>query len=735
MEFGSKSAHEVVLRAEGLRVQYEGPTPTRAVRDVSLELRRGEVLGIAGESGCGKSTLAYALTRLLRPPARLTSGKIIFMDRNGDPPVDIMSMNRASLREFRWSKVSMIFQSGMNALNPVTSLRKQFADIFEAHCPGIGEEECEQRSLKLLEAVGLDGARLRSYPHELSGGMRQRAGIAMALALNPQIIVMDEPTTALDVVVQREILDNIEWLRDEFGFSLIFISHDLALLLEMSDRLAVMYAGEVVEHAPADLLGRAPSHPYTRALLHSVPELSGRRRLLRGVPGSPPDLGNPIPGCAFAARCTFALDRCQDVHPDLGPTTVAREDTGNFGSWEVACHLHDPLARPTGPPPELAGGRLGSSRKQGRIEVLQGVSPAEEFAEPRRPGDGGKAVLEVSNLTVEFPQRKGTKLRAVDDVSFELHVGETLALVGESGSGKSTIALALARLIKPTHGQIRLDGRPAGKWGRGLRAYRRQVQLVFQDPFASLNPAFSVRHHLRRPLVIAGTSRSLLDESIEDLLLSVNLVPPSVFAGKRPHELSGGQRQRVSIARALAPRPSVLLADEPVSMLDVSVRLEILNLLETLKRSRNLALLYISHDLATARHFSTRIMVMYRGEVVESGPADEVILHPAHPYTQLLAASVPTATVDHEQLTAERRLRRETAERRAETGARAEALTPSGCRFADRCPHAMDVCAAHPPDFKTSQSHAVRCWLHDPSRAGASDASGSTTRPELAKRA
>jgi peptide/nickel transport system ATP-binding protein len=322
------------------------------------------------------------------------------------------------------------------------------------------------------------------------------------------------------------------------------------------------------------------------------------------------------------------------------------------------------------------------------------------------------SVLEVHDLTVDFAQRSGPKFRAVNEVSFELRAGETLALVGESGSGKSTVARVLARLVAPTSGEVLLHDKPAGRRGRRLRQYRREVQLVFQDPFASLNPSFSVGHHLRRPLLISGHPRAGLEDAVEGLLRSVNLGPPSVMVKKYPHELSGGQRQRVAIARALAPNPSVMLADEPVSMLDVSIRLEILNLLDRLKRDRNLALLYITHDLATARHFSTHVMVMYRGEIVEHGPVDEVILQPAHPYTQLLASAVPAPTTTRQQLAEERRARQE-AGKAQHTAERSEALVDTGCPFRRRCPHAMEICVQHPPDFPIGPQHTARCWLHD----------------------
>ncbi len=318
----------------------------------------------------------------------------------------------------------------------------------------------------------------------------------------------------------------------------------------------------------------------------------------------------------------------------------------------------------------------------------------------------------MRGLTVDFGQRGGAKLRAVDHLSFGLREGQTLALVGESGSGKSTVVRAVGQLERRTSGDILLDGRPAGRHGQALRAYRRKVQLVFQDPFASLNPMHTVRHHLTRPLLLRpGHHRGAeLDQAVDELLRSVNLTPPDEIARKYPHELSGGQRQRVAIARALATDPDVLLADEPVSMLDVSIRLEILNLLDRLKRDRNLALLYVTHDLATARHFSSEIMVMYRGEIVEHGPSDEVILHPAHPYTQILAAAAPDPTVSRRSLAAARQTRQ--SERATRDAERREVVTGQGCRFRPRCPFAMDICATHPQDLQTAPGHLARCWLY-----------------------
>jgi peptide/nickel transport system ATP-binding protein len=346
---------DVVLRAEHVCVEYAGRRPTRAVRDVSFELRRGEILGIAGESGCGKSTLAYALARMLKPPAELTSGSITFARPDG-PATDVMALDSEALRLFRWNSVSMVFQSAMNALNPVTTLSRQFADIFKAHRPAMDRTARDAKTRELLEMVGIDPGRGHDFPHELSGGMRQRVTIAMALALEPEIVIMDEPTTALDVVVQREILDEIERLQSELGFSIIFITHDLPLLLEVSDWLAVMYAGRFIEYAPSAAVAAAPAHPYTLGLLASSPDMRGAWRELHGIPGMPPDLRENLPGCPFAPRCPFAFEPCRDTTPAL------RSLTGRGGDgWRAACHLHDPGCRPGGPPAAL---RLEAERER-----------------------------------------------------------------------------------------------------------------------------------------------------------------------------------------------------------------------------------------------------------------------------------------------------------------------------------------------------------------------------------
>jgi peptide/nickel transport system ATP-binding protein len=347
-----------VLSVQDVNVVYHGSRPTWAVRDVSLDLRRGEVLGLAGESGCGKSTLAYAITRLLRPPGELSSGRVLFTDSGPDgdgSTVDIAGLSGEQLRRFRWRKVAMVFQGAMNALNPVLSVRRQLTDTLAAHLPELSRQQRLDRAGELVDLVGIDRARLRAFPHQLSGGMRQRVMIAMALALRPDVIIMDEPTTALDVVVQRDILREIDRLREQFGFAVVFITHDLSLLLEISDRIAIMYAGRIVEEGPAGQIGTRPGHPYTAGLLNCFPSLRGERRDLHGVPGSPPDLAAPLVRCAFADRCPHVFADCREVVPPLLPPAPR---PGGRPDGAVACLLHDPARNPAGLPEPLRRGEF-----------------------------------------------------------------------------------------------------------------------------------------------------------------------------------------------------------------------------------------------------------------------------------------------------------------------------------------------------------------------------------------
>jgi len=654
---------QVLLSIRSLTIDYVGERSVRAVDNLSLDIERGEFVGLLGESGSGKSSAALGALRLLPPPAVIRSGQVLLEG------LDLLSASDEQLRSLRFRRSSVVLQSAMHALSPVLTIGEQISDVILAH-EDVGREEALERSAELLELVGIARSRLRDYPHRFSGGMRQRVALAMALALRPALVVLDEPTTALDVLIEREILEQLATLRRSLGFSVLFVSHDVRLLLEHCDRLAVLYAGRLCEVASKDELARGGRHPYTRGLLEALPSLGAARRRLPGIPGAPPDLARPPAGCRFHPRCGQKSERCGIQVPELAQVESRSQ---------LACHhplgLRPSAAvpeaegddRPTAPDPfevPLLGTSLGSDEE---TSPMPGVVPRSERARQadevdtedppavetglilQNAGSWAQALLEARQLVKVFRSAGGAGSagsatpRAVDDVSFQLAAGEIVALVGESGSGKSTVLRLLAGLEAPSSGEVWLGGAPGLGPRRGPSlAFRRRVQIVLQDPFASLNPVHTVAHHLERALLghrLAVAAAALLGQQLA-LLEQVGLAPASDFLPRRPHELSGGQRQRVAIARALAVEPEVILADEPTSMLDVSVRAGILNLLSDLKRERGLSILLVTHDLASARYVADRILVLDAGRIVESGPTEELLRAPAHPKTrQLLAAA------------------------------------------------------------------------------------------------
>jgi peptide/nickel transport system ATP-binding protein len=639
---------EPVLRVRDLVTNFDTERGlVRAVNGVSFDLHARETLGIVGESGSGKSVTAMSLLRMVRRPGRVESGEITYHGR------DLVTLPEKGLREVRGGGIGMIFQDPMSSLNPVMRIRGQLVEAMRTHGK-FTAAQARTRAVDLMRRVGIPDpdARLADYPHAFSGGMRQRVMIAMALANEPDVLIADEPTTALDVTIQAQILDLLAELNRDLGTAIVLITHNLGVIARSCQRVAVMYGGRIVEQAPVDELFAAPRHPYTRALLAATPRLANSRTLpLIPIEGRPPDLSAPIPGCPYAARCEAAVDRCHDEHP---PTY--REANREWACWVAG--------------PE---GRLPS-----RL-VPDNPSPQEEL--PGRPDP----LLAVDDLVKTFPvKRPSTRFRrrtvhvsAVDGVGFSIAPGETLGLVGESGCGKSTLARALLGIHPATSGTIRFDGRDVGTLrGTELAWYRGQTQLVFQDPMSSLNPRLTVGDAVGEPLLvhrIAGGERA--KRRVGELLELVGLDPR--VASRYPHEFSGGQRQRIVIARALAVNPRLLVCDEAVSALDVSLQAQILNLLRDLQRELGLAYLFIGHDLATVRHISHRIMVMYLGHVVESGPAEKTTANPWHPYTASLLSAVPEPDPP-----GERRRKRIVL-----TGDVPSPMTPPpACRFHTRCP-------------------------------------------------
>ena len=660
-----------------MRISFQTPQgPLHAVNGVSFNLEQGETLAIVGESGCGKSATALSLTRLLPAAAATVTGRIWFQ---GD---DLLAMPEEELREIRGRHIAMVFQDPMSSLNPVRTIGVQMGEMLRLHLK-MGRRQAQARSVELLASVGIPSParQLNVYPHQLSGGMRQRVMIAMALSCEPQIVIADEPTTALDVSIQAQILELLRRITEVHRTSLLMVSHDLSVVAGLADRIAVMYAGEIVESGPTGTVFAQPRHPYTLGLLSCIPRLdTPRTDTLRSIEGGLPDPHATKVGCPFAPRCSFVMERCLVDPPALEEKAPAQT---------AACWAD--LSQVTA---EAGGAGFEARRRAG---------PGTDS----RPA--ASILLSVTDLKVHFPigafvpLRARPQLRAVDGVSFEVPKGGTLGIVGESGCGKSTTGRALLRLVEPTSGQIRFEGRDvAAMGGDELRALRPHMQMVFQDPYSSLNPRLSVEEAVGEPLVVhRAPERKALHSRVAELLEMVGL--PVRLAERFPHQLSGGQRQRVSIARALALHPSLIVADEPTSALDVSVRAQILNLMRELQDEHRLTYVFISHDLSIVRHMSTRVAVMYLGKIVEIADRDTLYANPQHPYTQALLAVVPVPDP-----VLERGRRR--APIRGDVPNPAD--PPHGCRFNTRCPLAFERCfQEEPPLADLGRDHRAACFL------------------------
>jgi peptide/nickel transport system ATP-binding protein len=606
-----------LLEVRDLCVDYapRDGSVAHAVRGVTFSIEEGEFVGLLGESGSGKSTLGTAILRLTEKPGRIASGSVVFDGQ------DITDADERTLRRIRWQQMSTVFQSSMNSLNPVMTVEAQFRDVIEVHTDLRGDAVTD-RAAELLEMVFIDRRFLRFYPHELSGGMKQRVAIALALCLDPRLVVLDEPTTGLDVIVQRSILDNLRRLQAERGFAVLFISHDIGTVLEAADRVMIMYAGQLVEQQPAASMLRDPMHPYAKGMLGSYADPRADTIRITYIPGRPPSLVDLPQGCPFAPRCPEAVDVCHVDDPALLP----------LDGGEVACHVA--RAQRTGAQDGVrVRGFAGPVFVKSASDLVAGAADSD-------------VVLAVEHVSKTYTRRKGfttSTVEAVDDVSFRLRRGRVTALVGQSGSGKTTIARLVTAVERPDAGTIRFGDTRVDQLGRRASTrFRRHVQMVFQDPFAALNPNRTLAYALSRPLRnYAGLSGEALQQRIDELLETVGLSPAADYRDKLPHQLSGGQRQRVVVARALAPDPRIIVADEPISMLDVSIRAEVLELLDSLVREHDLAVLYITHDLLSARMLADDVLVMHEGRLVEEGPALQVIREARDDYTQRLLDAIP----------------------------------------------------------------------------------------------
>jgi peptide/nickel transport system ATP-binding protein len=601
-----------VLRTQDLRTVIDSDRGSvRAVDGVDFELRKGECFALVGESGSGKSMTALSLMRLLPEAGRIAGGRV----RLGD--VDLLALPEAAMRAVRGRRVAMIFQEPATALNPVLTVGKQIVEVIERHTE-LRADAARARALELIAAVGIPEGERRfgEYPFQLSGGLKQRVMIAAALAVDPEVLIADEPTTALDVTIQAQILELLAKLQRERGMALLLITHDLAIVAQMAHRVAVMYAGEIVEIAERDAFMRAPQHPYSQKLFGALPSPQRRARELAVIRGQVPALTRPFDQCRFADRCDFVFARCRVEAPRL-----LEPAPGHF----ARCHLRE---EGLAPPRASADGSAAAGE------------------EPRH---AAPTLLAVKDLKVHFPIRRGIfrhtvgYVRAVDGVSLELHEGRTLALVGESGSGKTTAGKALLQLVEPTAGSVRYQDVELTALSRAeMRPRRAAMQIIFQDPYASLNPRLRVNEILLEGMRSLGVGKD--DEErikrLGELLAEVGL--PTESLSRYPHEFSGGQRQRIAIARALAVNPKLIVCDEPTSALDVSVQAQILNLLRSLQARFGIAYLFITHNIAVVEYLAHEVAVMYQGKIVERGTADQVLRRPQHPYTRELLAAVPT---------------------------------------------------------------------------------------------
>jgi peptide/nickel transport system ATP-binding protein len=662
-----------LLRLEDLSVSYRsrrGEVP--AVVGVSLDLAAGESLGLVGESGCGKSTIAFAIMRWLAGRGRIAGGRVLFDGH------DMGTMSREALRRIRGKRIAMVFQEAMSALNPCLTIGAQLTEVLRFH-EGLTGPDAEARCKTMLAEVRLpDPERIfRAFPHELSGGQQQRVVIAMALLARPDLLLLDEPTTGLDVTVEASVVNLLAGLSRRYGTALLYISHNLALISQVCDRIAVMYAGEIVEEGPTARILARPVHPYTRGLIRCLPE-AGADKLLRPlapIPGQIPAPWERAPGCFFQPRCAFAVGgRCDASHPPLlddGEARVRCLRADEIGASEIPS--------PPGQAPAAAEGiAVGVDRLSKDYALtppgLRGLLP---FADP-------------------------LKVRANDGLSFDAESGRTLAIVGESGCGKSTFARILTGLERATGGRIDVDGADLARLSvvDRSRDQLRALQMVFQNPDETLNPSYRVGHQIARVARrLLGLSRKERWARVRDLFAEIRL--PAGIADRKPRHLSGGQKQRIAIARAFVGRPEIVVADEPVSALDVSVRAAVTQLLMEIQRAHGTTLILISHDLALVRYVADRVVVMYLGQVMEAGTTNQVFAAPFHPYTEALLASQPQLDGARKPLA-------------AVEGEMPSALNPpSGCPFHTRCPRRLGaICeSSRPPEQLTESGHRIACHI------------------------
>ena len=681
----TEASHRIktpILKVENLAVSYEtrkGDVP--AVRDVSFEIHRGETHGIVGESGCGKSTVAFSIVNFLGRNGRIVGGSILFQGQ------ELRGRSEEELRRLRGDQISMVYQDPMQALNPSLRIGDQLSEVLIVH-RGLSKEKAYEKCIAMLQRVYMPDpeAVMVRYPHQLSGGQQQRVVIAMALLNNPALLIMDEPTTALDVTVEAAVLDLIDELRREFDTAIMYITHNLGVIARVSDRVGVMYAGEMVERAAVEEIFLNPMHPYTQGLMRCVPKLglSKESSYLYPIRGRVPSPAELPPGCIFEPRCDYARPDCQQTHPELRQVAP-----GHF----ARCHFAEEIAAQEWQPPEDLIPDLAAlaARRAEAAEPILRLQNVRTYYEQER-----KSLASLLGLG------KPRYIKAVDDVSFEVPKGYTLGVVGESGCGKSTLAKTIVGLEPLTDGKIEFLGFdisvPVSK--RDLSLIK-ELQMVFQNPDSTMNPSFTVGYQIGRPLRRFGTvPRDQVRDEVIRLLEAVKL--DASYYDRLPRQLSGGEKQRVGIARAFASHPELVLCDEPVSSLDVSVQAAVLNLLLEIQRQYGTTMLFIAHDLSVVRFFSDYVAVMYLGKICEIGPAEAIYAPPYHPYTEALLSAVPIPDPTAEQ----KRIRL--------SGTVPSALDPpSGCRFHTRCPRKLgEICEKEvPPRQDAGDQHRIFCHI------------------------
>jgi len=696
-----------VLEVNDLKTEFHLRRSTVvAVDEVSFHVDEGECVGVVGESGCGKTTMGLSIMNLLPNVGHVVGGAIRLLGR------DLVSLSEKEMCKVRGNDVGMIFQDPLTSLNPTMTIGKQIAESVRLH-RGASKGEARERALEVLTLVDMPRPRERldAYPHQLSGGLRQRVMIAMALACDPKLLIADEPTTALDVTIQAQILDLLDSLRQRLGMAVVLITHDMGVIAGRSDRVLVMYAGKIIESSSTTELFTRMRHPYSEALLASVPKLEQDASIrLVSIPGLPPDLSQPIDQCRFAPRCRYVQEDCRASEPPL-------ERAGQGDAAHLAACFHQvgvdeltmakrPDAVAKSADPTVTVDEVSDARHRARADELA-----------RQP-----VLLDVSRLVKEFPvtsgaivQRRIGAVKAVSDVTFAVRRGETFGLVGESGCGKTTIGRLVVSLESVGSGSIKFEGEEMTTLGSGaLRHRRRDMQLMFQDPYASLDPRMRVGAIIKEPLTVQRIGTSAEREArTKSLMAEVGLSPKALEL--YPHEFSGGQRQRIGLARALALDPKLIVADEPVSALDVSIQAQILNLLKELQQRRHLTYIFISHDLAVVKYMADSIGVMYLGKLVEVGPALEIYGRAAHPYTRALIDTIPEPDPVRARATRGRHI----------TGELPSAMQPpSGCRFRTRCPFVQEVCAMEEPPLRPfGDRHFAACHfpLQAPTGSAPSD--------------